>query len=110
MAKMWLLPVTCIQTGITEILVADGYDTGAVITALLTLQQRFNGIKAIVVDHGTQLKNLDLKGHNPKTADEAQLLILLEDLKVAAIRGQRQSYVETKIRQMKLLWRNIFPQ
>ena len=71
-------------------MVADGYDTGAVITALLTLQQRYTGIK--------------------KTADEAQILILLEDLKVAAIIGQRTSYVETKIRQMKLLWRNIFPQ
>jgi hypothetical protein len=110
MAKMWLLPTTCIQSGITEILVADGYDTAAVITALLTLQQRYTGIKSIVVDHGTQLQNLNLKGHNPKTANEAQILILLEDLKVAAIRGQRTSYVETKIRQMKSLWRTIFPQ
>ena len=110
MAKMWLLPITCIQSGITEILVSDGYDTSAVITGLLTLQQRYTGIKAIVADHGTQLQNLNLKGHNPRTAEEAQILILLEDLKVAAIRGQRTSYVETKIKQMKSLWRNIFPQ
>ena len=109
-SKMWLLPITCIQSGLTEILVADGYDTTAVVTALLMLQQRYTGIKSIVVDHGTQLQNLNLKGYNPRTASEAQVLNLLEEVKIAAVRGQQISYVESKIRQMKKLWRTIYPQ
>ena len=53
-----------------------GISTADVLLALLTLQQQFTAIKMILSDAGSQLA-LDIKGFEPRSQSERQLLIAL---------------------------------
>ena len=93
-----MLAVVCLSTGLTDIIIMDDISTGAVILALLTLQQVFGPISTILADQGTQYQ-LDVTGFHPKTNQQRKIFALLTEVKQTAVRGQVSNYVEVRLRQ-----------
>ena len=106
--KNYLLVAICVATSLNEIILTDGYSAGAVMRALLTLQARYNPIKKLITDRGSQLGSLDMHGFEPETGQQLGVLCLLEEAKQAATRGQRENAVEATIKIIKRAWKGLF--
>ena len=106
--KNYLLIAICLATSYNDIIPTDGYSAGAVMRALLTLQAKYNPIRKLVTDKGSQLGSLDVTGYEPETSSQIGILCLLQEAKQAATRGQRENAVEATIKVIKRAWRALF--
>ena len=87
--------------------VADDMKEATIITKLLVLQTRFNAIRLIITDQGTNLRNLDRQG-NVKFSDEPlKIFTLLKNAINASAYNQRANWCEAAIKKTKLAMKTL---
>lgn len=105
--KNYLLIAICLATSYNGIIPTNGYSAGAVMRALLTLPAKYNSIRKLVKDKGSQLGSLDVTGYEPETSSQIGILCLLQEVKQAATRGQRENAVEATIKVINFCYKNF---
>ena len=96
-----ILVVVCCLTECVEFFVAEDMKESTVITKLLILQARFNPVRLIVTDQGTNLRNLNRQGSVRFTEEPLQMFMLLKNAVNASANNQRANPCEVAIKKMK---------
>ena len=98
MKTYYILVCFCCLSECVEFFLCEDMKESTIITKLLVLQTRFNAIRLIITDQGTNLKNLNREGNVTFSDEPMQIFALLKQAVNASAHNQRANWCEAAIK------------
>ena len=108
--KLFPLVISCRMTGAIDVFLMDGTKPKNILLALLLLESKYNPIKTITADAGSNLISV-IKDHplnEVLTASEQKIFHKLRNVKNQLANSQRHNFVERRIRIFKQYLKSTF--